>query len=160
MTGQSSREETVAHHWSHHDQQKEVDVRKKSTLVFVCCFFFCLFLHFIIKNKSVFVLYNTIQHPHRGSINHQSSTDKERNSFLVVSLVFLTFFRVFKKKTGLVGGGRGGWRVFSGGPGPWTRVYRDQVRRAGTQNISGEEKICRGCGLFFVFFFFFFLIFL
>lgn len=98
MTGQSSREETVAHHWSHHDQQKEVDVRKKSTLVFVCCFFFCLFLHFIIKNKSVFVLYNTIQHPHRGSINHQSSTDKERNSFLVVSLVFLTFFRVFKKK--------------------------------------------------------------
>jgi len=144
----------VAHHWSHHDQQKEVDVRKKSTLVFVCCFFFCLFLHFIIKNKSVFVLYNTIQHPHRGSINHQSSTDKERNSFLVVSLVFLTFFRVFKKKTGLVGGGRGGWRVFSGGPGPWTRVYRDQVRWAGTQNISGEEKICRGCGLFFVFFFF------
>ena len=71
------------------------------------CVFFLSFLHFIIKNKSVFVLYNTIQHPHRGSINHQSSTDKKRNSFLVVSLVCLFFFafflRVFKKNR--VGGG-------------------------------------------------------
>lgn len=32
--------ESVAHHWSHHDQQKEADVRKKSTLV---CFFFVFF---------------------------------------------------------------------------------------------------------------------
>lgn len=81
--------DSVAHHWSHHDQQKEV--RKKSTLVFV---FFCLFLHFIIKNKSVFVLYNTI--PHRGSINHQSSTDKEKKLFfLVVSLVFFCLFMGF-----------------------------------------------------------------
>lgn len=105
VTHQSSGgRDSVAHHWSSHDQQKEVDVRKKSTLVFV---FFCLFLHFIIKNKSVFVLYNTIQHPHRGSINHQSSTDKKKNFFLVVSLVFffLFFFKLFsgflkKKKQG------------------------------------------------------------
>lgn len=101
--------------WS--TKKKEVDVRKKSTLV--CVFFFCLFLHFIIKNKSVFVLYNTIQHPHRGSINHQSSTDKKRNSFLVVSLDFFFFlpFKGFLKKTGLVVVG-GLWREESG---PWTR---------------------------------------
>lgn len=160
MTGQSSREETVAHHWSHHDQQKEVDVRKKSTLVFVCCFFFCLFLHFIIKNKSVFVLYNTIQHPHRGSINHQSSTDKERNSFLVVSLVFLTFFRVFKKKN-RVGGGRT-WRVegFLRRPGTLDKGIQGSSKAGrNTKHIWRGENLPRVRSLF-CFLFFFFLIFL
>lgn len=48
-----------------------------------CVCFFCLFLHFIIKNKSVF-LYFTIhfEHPHRGSINHQFITDNKKESLI------------------------------------------------------------------------------
>jgi len=78
----------VARRRSRHNQRKRSTEKVHSYV----CVFFCLFLHFIIKNKSVFVLYNTIQHPHRGSINHQSSTDKERKLFFSCFSCFLCKF--------------------------------------------------------------------
>lgn len=81
-------------------------------------------------------MYFTIQfkHPHRGSINHQSITDKKGNSNLVVSLVF----KGYLKKTRVV---VGSW-VVEGAIRNLDKGVEGKERWAGTQNISEREKIC------------------
>lgn len=123
---------------------KKKNKQRKSQLVFVCLFF-CLFLHFIIKNKSVFfVLYYTFRTSHRGSINHQSITDKKGNSNLVVSLVFKGYLK-----------SRGGSWVVEGAIGPMDN-WDGGVGRQHRTYLRGRESAEGGLSLGFSFLFCFY----
>lgn len=101
-------------------------------------------------------MYFTIQfkHPHRGSIDHQSSTDKKRNSlFLLFLLFFLPFLGFLKKKTGLVRAGGGLWRVR--GFSPWMRGTGSSKAGRNIKHIWRRGDLLRVLSLFFSFFDFF-----
>lgn len=92
-------------------------------------------------------MYFTIQfkHPHRGSINHQSITDKKRNSNLVVSLVLPFIFKGILKKQGWWGGG-----VLSREhSGPWIRGTGSSKAGRNIKHIWRGGNLPRMLSLFF-----------
>lgn len=102
------------------------------------------------KNKSAFVFYNTIQNSPRGSIGHQSSTDRKGSYFfLFVFLVFFFFFLLLfwglLKKIRVLGNNTPGvlfQEYWNNTPGVW-RVSSQGTRtdeRSGKDGRSSVKK--------------------
>lgn len=116
--------------------EKQKNKQEKVNSCSCVCFFFCLFLHFIIKNKSVF-LYFTIHFafPNEEASIFSPSLTKKGNSNLVVSLVFKGYLK-----------SRGGCWVVDRAIGPLDN-WDGEVGREHRTFLGGRESAEDGLSL-------------